>query len=250
VAEADWVPDQPKLFGTWSHVRIAAGHAHLISGSVDGAAEQISPVLELASEYRLATLTEHMVTIHHRLLDRRFRGRAKRHGCVKESKRSTAVPYVGSNEPFSTEMGDHWWQRPGRRADRELYHWHMLFHDQPGVRDLAAKAQDHLAGLPGLDLVPNQWLHQTTYIVGFVDEVPDTQIEAMVAEPRRLLAGIRPILVNLGRVFYHPEAVTPPVEPGGVLDPVLDGVRAASEFAGCGGYTGTNPSAPTYFSRL
>jgi hypothetical protein len=74
VAEAAWPPDQPKPFGTWAHLRIAAGHAHLMSGSVDGAAEQIGPVLELPSEYRLATLTEHMATIQQLLLDRRFRG--------------------------------------------------------------------------------------------------------------------------------------------------------------------------------
>ena len=37
-------------------------------------------------------------------------------------------------------MADHWWQRPGRRPGRELYHWHILFHDQPKVRELAAMA--------------------------------------------------------------------------------------------------------------
>jgi transcriptional regulator with XRE-family HTH domain len=74
VAEAAWVPDQPKPFGTWAHLRIAAGHAHLMSGSVDGAAEQIDPVLKLPSEYRLATLTEHMATIEQLLQSGRFRG--------------------------------------------------------------------------------------------------------------------------------------------------------------------------------
>src|ERR1700716_899894 len=105
--------------------------------------------------------------------------------------------------PLPTQMADHWWQRPGRRPDRELYHWHMLFHDQPAVRELAAKAQGRLMGLPGLDLVPIHWLHLTTYIVGFLDEVPDTKIEAMVGEARRRLAGIPPIPVSVGRIFYH-----------------------------------------------
>jgi 2'-5' RNA ligase len=146
--------------------------------------------------------------------------------------------------PFPTQMVDHWWQRPGRRPDRELYQWHMLFHDQPAVRELAAKAQDRLVGLPGLDLVPIPWLHLTTYIVGFVDEVPDTRIHAMADEARRRLAEIPPIQVELGRVFYHPEAVTLAVEPVGVLDPVLDAVRAASAFAGCVGHTDTNPWQP------
>ncbi len=146
--------------------------------------------------------------------------------------------------PLPMQMADHWWQRPGRRPDRELYHWHMLFHDQPRVRDLAARAQDRLVGLPGLDLVALHWLHLTTYIVGFVDEVPESKIEAMVAEARRLLTNVRPVPVSLGRIFYHPEAVTLPVEPDGVLNPVLDAVHAASDFAGCVGHTDTNPWRP------
>ena len=75
-ADAAWTPSQPKPFGSWAHLRIAAGHASLMSGSLDGAAEQIAPVLELPSEYRLATLTEHMATVEQLLLDRRFRGSA------------------------------------------------------------------------------------------------------------------------------------------------------------------------------
>ncbi|MDB5063750.1 MAG: hypothetical protein JWM18_184, partial [Chloroflexi bacterium] len=38
--------------------------------------------------------------------------------------------------PLPAQMADHWWQRPGRRPGRELYHWHMLFHDQPRVLEL------------------------------------------------------------------------------------------------------------------
>src|SRR5437588_1772747 len=146
--------------------------------------------------------------------------------------------------PLPTQMADHWWHRPGRRPDRELYHWHMLFHDQPAVHELAAKAQDRLVGLPGLDLVPIRWLHLTTYIVGFVDEIPESKIEVMVRKASRLLAEVPPIQVELGRVFYHPEAVALPVEPMGVLDPVLDAVRAASDSVGCVGHTDTNPWLP------
>src|ERR1700730_2680196 len=146
--------------------------------------------------------------------------------------------------PLPTQMANHWWQRPGRRPGRELYHWHMLFHDQPTVRELAATAQERLAGMSGLDMVPMRWLHLTTYIVGFADEIPDGGVEAMAAEARRLLAGIAPIAVNLGRVFYHPQAVVLAVEPVGALDPVLDAVRVATRSAGCEGHTDTDPWLP------
>jgi 2'-5' RNA ligase len=143
-----------------------------------------------------------------------------------------------------TQMENHWWQRPGRRPGRELYHWHMLFHDQPRVRELAALAQERLVDLSGLDMVPMRWLHLTTYITGFVDEVSDGGIEAMSAEARRLLAGIAPIPVSLGRVLYHPQAIALAVEPLGALDPALDAVRAATRSAGCEGHTDTDPWFP------
>jgi 2'-5' RNA ligase len=141
-------------------------------------------------------------------------------------------------------MADHWWQRPGRSPGRELYHWHILFHDQPKVRELAAMGQERLSGLSGLDMVPMRWLHLTTYIVGFTDEVPDEGVETMVGEARRLLAGVAPIPVGLGRVLYHPQAVVLAVEPLGALDPVLDAVRLATRSAGCDGHTDTDPWLP------
>jgi 2'-5' RNA ligase len=141
-------------------------------------------------------------------------------------------------------MADHWWQRPGRLPGREQYHWHMLFDDQPAVHELAEIARQRLAGLPGLDLVPGRWLHLTTLVVGFADEIPGRRVEAMTADARRRLAGLAPIPVTLGRVLYHPEAVTLAVEPLRALGPVLDAVRAATRAAGCDGYTDTDPWIP------
>lgn len=105
-------------------------------------------------------------------------------------------------------------------------------------------AQGRLAGLPNLDPVPIRWLHLTTYVLGFVDEVPEPAIEAMTAEARRLLRRIAPVPIRLGRVFYHPEAVVLVVEPLGVLNPVLEAVRAAAKAAGCEGHTDTDPWIP------
>jgi 2'-5' RNA ligase len=146
--------------------------------------------------------------------------------------------------PLPERLSSHWWQRPGRRPGREQYHWHLLFHDQPAVRELAAAAQERLAGIAGLDAVPLPWLHLTTYLAGFVDEVPAERVEAMVAGARRLLAGVAPVPVRLGLVHYHPEAVVLIVEPWGALDPVLDAIREAAALAGCEGHTDTDPWVP------
>ena len=146
--------------------------------------------------------------------------------------------------PFPQEMVNHWWQRPGRTPGRELYHWHMLFHNQPAIHGLVGAAQERLAGLPGLDMVPLQWLHVTTYIAPFVDDMSDNHVTAMVAEARRLLTGVAPIPVSAGRVLYHPQAITLALEPFDALHPVLDAVRAATDSVGCVGHTDTNPWLP------
>ena len=146
--------------------------------------------------------------------------------------------------PLPSQMTTHWWQRPGRLPGRELYHWHMLFHDQPKVHELVATAQKKLADQPGLDMIDMPWLHMTTYIVGFDDEVPDSAIEAMTADAHRRLSRVAPIQVSLGRVGYASNAIVLLVEPPGTLSPVLDAVRAATRAAGCEGHIDTDPWLP------
>jgi 2'-5' RNA ligase len=146
--------------------------------------------------------------------------------------------------PLPTQMTSHWYQRPGRFPGRELYHWHMLFHDQPGVQELAAAAQARLAGQEGLDMIDMPWLHMTTYVVGFADETPGSALEAMTAGARRRLSDVAPIQVSLGRVFYASNAIVLPVEPPDALTPVLDAVRAATRAAGHEGRAATDPWLP------
>ncbi len=141
-------------------------------------------------------------------------------------------------------MTNHWYQRPGQSPGRELYHWHMLFHDQPGVQELAAAAQAKLAGHEGLDMIDMPWLHMTTYVAGFADEVPDSAVDAMTADARGRLSVVAPIHVSLGRVFYASNAIVLPVEPPAALTPVLDAVRAATRAAGCEGRSATDPWLP------
>jgi 2'-5' RNA ligase len=147
-------------------------------------------------------------------------------------------------DPSPTQMADHWRPRPGRRPGRTRYHWHLLFHDQPEVRRAAAAAQGKLAGLSGLDLVPEQWLHLTTFAVGYADQVPEASLDIMAAAAAQMLAALAPIPVTLGRIVYHPEAVVLGVEPIGALRPVLDAVAAATRAAGCDGRTSTHPWLP------
>ena len=146
--------------------------------------------------------------------------------------------------PLPTQMTNQWHERPGQRPGRELYHWHMLFHDQPRVHELAAAAQNKLAGQEGLDIIGMSWLHMTTYVAGFADEVPESAVDAMTADARGRLSQIEPIPVSLGRVFYASNAIVLPVEPSGALTPVHDAVRVATQAAGCAGHSATDPWLP------
>lgn len=82
--------------------------------------------------------------------------------------------------------------------------WFMLFGDDPQVVELARIGQARLAGLPGLDLVPPEWLHLTTLIAGFCDEIAPEQMEEMACHARRLLARMPMVQVTVGRVFTIP----------------------------------------------
>jgi 2'-5' RNA ligase len=147
-------------------------------------------------------------------------------------------------DPLPTRMADHWRPKPGRRPGQPRYHWHMLFHDQAEVRRLAAAAQRKLAGLSGLDLVPEQWLHLTTFAVGYADEVPEASLDVMAAAAGQALAAVAPIPVTLGRIVCYSEAVVLVAEPPGALQPVLEAVTAATRAAGCHGRTSTDPWLP------
>ncbi len=147
-------------------------------------------------------------------------------------------------DPLPAQLTSHWRQRPGRLPGRELYHWHLLFHDQPEFRQLVATAQASLADRPEVDVVPVRWLHLTTLIVGFADEVPLAQVSAMAHETSHRLASIAPIPIRLGFLYYDPEAVVLPVESFGALDPVREALVSAAAAAGCPVHSDTDPWLP------
>jgi hypothetical protein len=124
-------------------------------------------------------------------------------------------------------MADHWWWRPGWRPGRRMYTWHFTFDGNPAAGDLAARYQARLAGLPGLDFVPARWLHLTTQGVGFVDEVSDGDVEAIINAARGRLAELSPVAVTLGPARVTPEAILLDVAPAAGLKAIRAGVRAA-----------------------
>ncbi|MEU5876162.1 2'-5' RNA ligase family protein [Spirillospora sp. NPDC047279] len=129
--------------------------------------------------------------------------------------------------PYPVRMSNHWWWRPGVRPGRRLLVWHILLRDQPHARELVRHCQDRLADVPGLDLVPADWLHMTTQIVGFADEIGKTEVDAMLDAATGRLTDLVPIEVELGKPWFHSEAVMLGIRPPRALDPIRVAIREA-----------------------
>ncbi|RAY16121.1 2'-5' RNA ligase family protein [Actinomadura craniellae] len=125
-------------------------------------------------------------------------------------------------------LRDHWWSRPGVEDGRRMLVWHVLLDDAPEAVELAGAFRARLAALPGLDPVPAPWLHITTQVVGFTDEITPAEAAAMTAAAARWLRGHGPVGVSLGRDLFHPEGVVLGIDPPGALDPVHRAVREAA----------------------
>jgi 2'-5' RNA ligase len=142
-------------------------------------------------------------------------------------------------------MQNHWTPEPGADPARQRLMWFMLFGDNAQVADLAQIGQDRLSGLHGLDLVPPPWLHLTTLIAGFWDEIAPEQVDVMACHAHSLLARMTPIQVTMGRVLYHPRAIMLDAGPAAVLEPVLHAVQEATRAAtGRDGRLHTEPWTP------
>jgi hypothetical protein len=76
MADVAWAAGEPRAAGTWAQVRLGAGIAYIMKNDLEGAMNEIAPVLALAPEFRMATITGYTVQIDKRLQQRRFQGNA------------------------------------------------------------------------------------------------------------------------------------------------------------------------------
>ncbi|WP_211261453.1 hypothetical protein [Pseudonocardia acaciae] len=73
-AEAEWRSGGPRVRATWAQVRMGAGIAHLMNGSLDEVVEEVTPVLTLPPELRVATVTAYVDRLDRSLGRNQFRG--------------------------------------------------------------------------------------------------------------------------------------------------------------------------------
>jgi 2'-5' RNA ligase len=125
-------------------------------------------------------------------------------------------------------MRDRWQNRADTKPGQGTIYWHILLKDQPDALAIATMAQERLSIFPGLHMTPRERLHVTTLLAGSTGSISSSQAAQMVHEARRTLSGVEPVNVTLGRILYHPEAIMLGVDPQRALDPIFDGVQAAT----------------------
>ncbi|RLV08552.1 hypothetical protein CTZ27_07095 [Streptomyces griseocarneus] len=125
-------------------------------------------------------------------------------------------------------MANHWWWRPGWREGRRFYTWHFTFQGAAEVHRSAAEYRQALQDVPGLDLVPDRWLHLTMQGLGFVDEVAEEDVRAIVDAASARLRSVPAFELTLHRPEITPEAIRweayPAPPPATVRDEIRDAI--------------------------
>jgi len=80
--------------------------------------------------------------------------------------------------------------------------------------------------LPGLDLVPAEWLHQTMRGIGFIEEIDAGDVVRIVAAVCRRCAALAPVRLTLGPAVLQEEGVWLRVAPSAAARRVRAAVRA------------------------
>jgi hypothetical protein len=182
VAEASWNSGTPKALATWAQVRAGAAMADLMPDSLDGAAAQIAPVLELAPEMRIGTVTGYLRTLDQMLFRPTPRGQRP----------SSRAPAADQRLPF---------------CSRGLLVLPEQFTDRRQPRPRA----------PDL-----RWLHATVLLVGRAADLAQSDLDQMLGEARLKLNGTVPQTVTLGPVIYHAEGIVLPMSPASALAPIFE----------------------------
>lgn len=71
-ADASWKSGDPFNRANWAQIRVGAGVAHLMNGSLDAAIDEVAPVLALPPELRISTVTAYMEKLDRQLREPQF----------------------------------------------------------------------------------------------------------------------------------------------------------------------------------
>lgn len=105
-------------------------------------------------------------------------------------------------------------------------HWHIVFDDQPLVRESARAQIDRLGGIAELTPTPIEWLHLTLQSIGPVTSEQKTQL---VTDAHAALATFPPFEIELGPARVGENTVQSPVSSAGRIDALRGILRGLTE---------------------
>lgn len=111
-------------------------------------------------------------------------------------------------------------------TDEHHVHWHILFDDQPAVRDFARAHTEVLGRYPQLSPVPVEWLHATLLLVG---PLSPAQADELAAVTRPALRGIEPFELEVGPAQALPNGVIPAIYPEHEISELVRVLRRVTE---------------------
>jgi 2'-5' RNA ligase len=125
-----------------------------------------------------------------------------------------------------SHLTEHWYWRPGWARGRSFYAWHLTFEHAAELHRLVLQLQSGLT-TPALDPVPSDGLHLTMQGIGFVDEVSDEDIAAIIEAARRRCRSLAPFDLTLGPVDPDSEGIGLLVNPWAPVERVRLTIRKA-----------------------
>ncbi|MCA2223496.1 2'-5' RNA ligase family protein [Nonomuraea aurantiaca] len=124
------------------------------------------------------------------------------------------------------EVRSHWWPREGWRPGRLVYTWHLTFEHARQLHQLAERYQAALATIEEHNPIPARWLHLTVQGVGFVDEVPEEQLDQIAEAVRVRLGELGPVELTFHRPTLLGEGVVLAPTPTEPLHQIWDEIRS------------------------
>jgi 2'-5' RNA ligase len=104
--------------------------------------------------------------------------------------------------------------------------WHLTFENAAELHQHVSAYQRSLDGLPGLDLVPAEWLHLTIQGVGYTDETSAETIRAVVDGVQAELGAMSAFDLTFDRPVILGEAIAIRPQPTKPLHQLLAAIRA------------------------
>jgi 2'-5' RNA ligase len=113
----------------------------------------------------------------------------------------------------ASAVRNHWWWRPGWAVGRRFYACHLPLGHEPELRRIAGRYREALKSVPGIDFIPDEWLHLTLHGIGFADEISEDALRVIITELQMRLRAVDPVTITVAAAVVSDEAIVMPVEP-------------------------------------